>query len=321
MSTRFRGIVPRGVIAGVIGATALAFWFLVLDGSQGQPFRTPGFLGGALLGTEALEPGLGPVFVYTLLHYLAFISVGLGVSWALSKVRTTPNIFLGLALGFGLFDVVFYTSVTVTGVDVIGEFGWPAVLVGNLIAGLSFMSFLHMTSEEGLSMSWWTILRQSRVFREGLVVGLIGAGTVAMWFLLVDMGRGQPFFTPGALGSALFLGSTEPSAVSVTIMTVAGYSIFHIGAFFATGFITAAIAGYAEETPPLIIAAVMLFVAFEAFFMGLMALSAEFLLSTLAWWAIVTGNVLATLAMGSYLWVKHPKLRQALAAHPMDKTA
>jgi hypothetical protein len=65
----------------------------------------------------------------------------------------------------------------------------------------------------------------------------------------------------------------------------------------------------------------MLFVAFEAFFMGLMALSAEFLLSTLAWWAIVTGNVLATLAMGSYLWVKHPRLREALAAHPMDKTA
>lgn len=320
MSTRFRGIVPRGVAAGVIGATALAFWFLVLDGSQGEPFRTPGFLAGALLGTDALEPGLLPVFFYTLVHYVAFISVGLGVSWALSKVHTTPNIFLGLALGFGLFDLVFYTSVAVTGVDVIGEFGWPSVLAGNLIAGLSFMSFLHMTGERP-PISWWTILSRSRVFKEGLVVGLIGAGTVAMWFLIIDMGRGQPFFTPGALGSALFLGSTEPGAVSVTVLTVAGYSIFHIGAFFATGFIAAAIAGYAEETPPLIIAAVMLFVAFEAFFMGLMALSAEFLLSTLAWWAIVTGNVLATLAMGSYLWIKHPRLREALAAHPMDKTA
>jgi hypothetical protein len=65
----------------------------------------------------------------------------------------------------------------------------------------------------------------------------------------------------------------------------------------------------------------MLFVAFEAFFMALMSLSAEFLLSSLAWWAIVVGNVLATLSMGSYLWVKHPKLRQVLAANPMDKTA
>jgi hypothetical protein len=105
------------------------------------------------------------------------------------------------------------------------------------------------------------------------------------------------------------------------VATVAGYSIIHIGAFFATGLISAAIAGYAEDTPPLIIGAVMLFVAFEAFFMGLMTLSAEFPLSVLAGWAIVVGNVLATLSMGSYLWVKHPKLRQALAANPIDKTA
>ena len=145
MSTRLRGLVPRGVIAGVIGATALAFWFLVIDGSQGEPFRTPGFLGGALLGTDALEPGAGPVILYTLLHYAAFIGVGLGVSWSLSKIHTTPNVFLGLALGFGLYDLVFYTSVTVTGIDVIGEFAWPAVLVGNLIAGVSLISFLHYT--------------------------------------------------------------------------------------------------------------------------------------------------------------------------------
>ena len=319
MSTRFRGLVPRGIVAGMIGATALAFWFLVIDGSQGEPFRTPGFLGGALLGTDALDPSFGPVMLFTLLHYVAFIGVGLGASWTLSKIHTTPNIFLGLALGFGLFDLVFYTSVTVTGVDVIGEFGWPSVLLGNLIAGVSLMSFLHFTGARP-PLSWWSTLGQNRVFREGVVAGLVGAWTVALWFFMVDMGRGQPFFTPGALGSALFLGSTDPSAVSISVVTVAGYSIFHIGAFFALGFVAAAIAGYAEDTPPLIIAAVMLFMAFMAFFMGLMALSAEFLLSALAWWAIVVGNVLATLAMGSYLWVKHPKLREALAANPMDKT-
>ena len=257
--------------------------------------------------------------LFTLLHYVAFIGVGLGASWTLSKIHTTPNIFLGLALGFGLFDLVFYTSVTVTGVDVIGEFGWPSVLLGNLIAGVSLMSFLHFTGARP-PLSWWSTLGQNRVFREGVVAGLVGAWTVALWFFIVDMGRGQPFFTPGALGSALFLGSTDPSAVSISVVTVAGYSIFHIGAFFALGFVAAAIAGYAEDTPPLIIAAVMLFMAFMAFFMGLMALSAEFLLSALAWWAIVVGNVLATLAMGSYLWVKHPKLREALAANPMDKT-
>ena len=320
MSTRFRGLVSRGVVAGVIGATALALWFLAIDGSQGDPFRTPGFLGGALLGTDPLEPGLGPVLLYTLVHYVAFIGVGLGVTWSLSKIQLTPNVFLGLAVGFGLFDLVFYTSLTVTGVDVVGEFGWPAVLVGNLIGGVSLMSFLHFTGARP-PISWWTMLGQSRVFNEGLVAGLLGAGTIALWFFIIDMGRGQPFFTPGALGSALFLGSSETTAISVSVLTVAGYSIVHIGAFFATGFSAAAIAGSAEDTPPLIIGAVMLFVAFEAFFVGLMALSAEFLLSTLAWWSILVGNVLATLSMGSYLWIKHPKLRQTLATNAMDKTA
>jgi hypothetical protein len=320
MSTRFQGHVSRGVVAGVIGATALAVWFLVVDGSQGNAFRTPGFLGGALLGTGSIEPGLGAITLYSFLHYGAFIGVGVGVSWLLSKMHATPNIFSGLALGFALFDLVFYASVGVTGVDVIGEFGWPAVLMGNLIAGVSLMSFLHFTGARP-PISWWSTIGRNRVFKEGLVAGFIGAWTIALWFFMVDMGRGQPFFTPGALGSALFLGSTDPDAVSISVATVAGYSLAHVGIFLALGFVAAAVAGYAEDTPPLIIAAVMLFLAFEAFFMGLMALLAEFLLSSLAWWAIVVGNVLATAAMGFYLWVKHPRLREALAAFPMDKTS
>ena len=33
MRTRIRGIISRGVVAGVVGASVLAFWFLVVDGS------------------------------------------------------------------------------------------------------------------------------------------------------------------------------------------------------------------------------------------------------------------------------------------------
>ncbi len=70
---------------------------------------------------------------------------------------------------------------------------------------------------------------------------------------------------------------------------------------------------------PGFLAGVMLFVAFEAFFMGLMALAAEFLLGPLAWWAIAVGNLLASVALGWYLWVKHPKLQKVLAERPLDK--
>jgi len=318
MRKRFGGVVARGVVAGFLGATALAFWFLIIDGSQGEPFRTPAFLAGALLGTGDISRSLGPVLLYSLIHYAAFIGVGLVVSWALSKIYTAPNVFLGLVLGFALFDIVFYTSVSVTGVDVVGELGWPAVLAGNLIAGVVVMGFLHLTGATP-PVSWWTILEEHRIIREGLVAGMIGAVIVALWFLITDLGRGQPFFTPGALGSVLFLGSSDLGTVNVSTATVVGYTVVHFTAFIATGLLAAVIVCYAEDTPPLILAGVMLFVAFEAFFMGVIALVGEFLLGPLAWWQIALGNLLASFGMGWYLWVMHPKLQRALAENPLDK--
>jgi hypothetical protein len=143
---------------------------------------------------------------------------------------------------------------------------------------------------------------------------------VAGWFLLFDLLRGRPFFTPAALGSALFLGSSTVDAVSVEPATVIGYTVMHLIAFAVTGYLAAAIVTAADDAPPLIIGAVMFFAVFEAFFMGMLAMVAEFLLGSLAWWTIAVGNVLAAVAMGWYLWMHHPKLRAALAMDPLDKT-
>ncbi len=38
------------------------------------------------------------------------------------------------------------------------------------------------------------------------MTGFVGAATVAMWFLAVDLIAGSPFHTPSVLGSALILG-------------------------------------------------------------------------------------------------------------------
>ena len=48
------------------------------------------------------------------------------------------------------------------------------------------------------------------ILREGIVAGLIGAAVVAVWFLVFDIIRGQPFLTPGLLGAAVFQGVTDP---------------------------------------------------------------------------------------------------------------
>lgn len=316
---RFASVTSRGIVAGIVGATAMALFFLIVDGSQGQPFRTPAFLARALLGDGAVAIGAGPIALYTLIHYGAFIVVGLAVSWLLTMVETASPVLLGLVLGFLMFDLVFYGSVIVTGVDIVSALGWPEVLAGNLIAGISVLGFLHLAGATR-PVTWWEALGENRVVREGLVAGLIGALIVAAWFLVFDLFRGQPLFTPGALGSVLFLGAGGLAEVQVNLATVAGYTVLHFGAFMVVGLLAAGIVTAADETPPLILGAVLFFVAFEAFFMGLLAMVAEFLLGPLAWWTIMVGNLLAAGAMGWYLWEHHPRLREALREDPLDRT-
>ena len=38
--------------------------------------------------------------------------------------------------------------------------------------------------------------RPRRILWEGMVTGLIGAVSVAVWFLIVDGAAGRPFYTP-----------------------------------------------------------------------------------------------------------------------------
>ena len=313
------GIVARGVAAGIVAATMMALWFLVVDSSEGVPFRTPNFVAGSLLGMDDLRMGAGLIVLYTFIHYAVWIAVGLIAAWVLQHVETASPILLGLVLGFLLFDLVFYGSVAITGVNVVQQLGWPEVLSGNLLAGASLMGILHWSGPTR-KVTWWETLGANKVVHEGIITGLIGAGVVAVWFFVFDLANGRPFFTPGALGSALFLGASTVEVVVVAPATVIGYSIMHVLAFVVTGFLAAAIVTAADETPPLILGAVMFFAVFEAFFMGLLAMVAEFLLGPLAWWTIAVGNVLAAFVMGWYLWAHHPRLRAALAANPLDRT-
>src|SRR4051812_36359676 len=83
----FSGVIARGVLAGIVGATVLAFWFLVVDSSQGTPFRTPNFVAGSLMGRDGMQMGIGPLVLYTLIHYGAFIVVGIISSLILTQVE------------------------------------------------------------------------------------------------------------------------------------------------------------------------------------------------------------------------------------------
>ncbi|MEN8375191.1 MAG: hypothetical protein ABFS34_07055 [Gemmatimonadota bacterium] len=301
----------RGIVAGFVGASTLALWFLVIDGLQGRPFFTPAFLAAAVTGSEQVSLTPSQIGLFTALHYAVFLLVGIGAAWFVRLVETVPGVLLGGILGFLLFDVTFYGSLWLTGVDVVAALGWPQVLVGNVLAGMALMATLALLRPER-RVSWRAVLDENRVLREGLYGGLIGAGAVAVWFLLIDAIFGRLLFTPGALGSVLFHGARSVAEVQTDALTILGYSGLHVLAFFVTGLIAAAIVKEAEDyAMPLILGAIMLFVVFETFFIGVLAIVAQWLLTVIPWWSILIGNIIAAGAMGSYLWRRHPKLRAA----------
>ena len=304
----------RGGIAGLLGATVLALWFLIVDSAQGDPFRVPALLANGLFGVEGLETSTGLIVLYTLIHYAAFMAVGIAVTWLCTFVDWAPSTLLGVALGFALFDFLVFLSVSVTGIDVIQELGWLEVLSGNVLAGLTVMGYLHISGTVK-PVPWWKVVADQAIVREGAVAGFLAALTISAWFLATDLMQGRPFFTPAALGSALFLGASEISQVELTLWTVVGYSLLHFGAFMAVGVVASAIAGQVESMPPIVRGVVFLLVIFEAFSLGFFAVIAEFALS---FWSIGAGNLLAVIVLAYYLWKRHPELKRALAEAPFD---
>jgi hypothetical protein len=150
-----------------------------------------------------------------------------------------------------------------------------------------------------------------RLYQDGIVAGLIGAATIAGWFLLLDTARGHPFYTPSLLGTALFRpGELAVAAggapISFEMVTV--YTWIHFLVFCVLGGIASRLLAVAEARPNVAFGVVLLFVVFLFGFVGIAMVFAEPVLRALTWPAIFLGNLLAAAAMGGYLWRRHPKL-------------
>ncbi|HEY3064313.1 MAG TPA: hypothetical protein VGL09_00855 [Methylomirabilota bacterium] len=153
---------------------------------------------------------------------------------------------------------------------------------------------------------------QRSVLREGVVAGIIGAAAVAVWFLIFDVARGRPFLTPALLGSAVFYGVNTPADVQVAVAPIVGYTILHGLAFIAFGVIAASVMALSEREPALFIAFVILFACFETFFFGVVGALGKSMVGLLVWWAVLIGNLLASVAMLWYLLRLHRALPRSL---------
>jgi hypothetical protein len=151
----------------------------------------------------------------------------------------------------------------------------------------------------------------SRLSREGVIAGTIGAATIALWFLILDLIQGRPLYTPTLLGSVLFTGgeslpTTDGMPISVDV--VVQFTFVHWLVFAAVGGIASWLLGFAERDANLGFGILLLFVVLECGFLAGAMVFAKPILQALAWPAVLMGNVLATLTMGIYFWRQHPHL-------------
>jgi len=149
------------------------------------------------------------------------------------------------------------------------------------------------------------------VYTEGLLAGVVGAATIAGWFLLLDSIAGRPFYTPSLLGTALVRGGAAiaaPETLPVNMEMVVNFTWMHVLAFMVIGLAASKLLEQAERDPNVGFGIVLLFVVFEFGFIAVFQVVAGEVLHAISWPSILIGNLLAAAAMGLVFWRRHPRL-------------
>lgn len=138
----------QGALAGVFGALVLAAWFLYLDVLRGKPLFTPTLLATAVLrgeriaAPEAVVGSIPLTLLFTVVHGLVFVGIGIGAAYLLHHFAVIRNrtlivlmLFTVLCLGFFAFAV----NVAAVGPEAVAV---RDALVGNAVAAFAMGAYL-----------------------------------------------------------------------------------------------------------------------------------------------------------------------------------
>jgi hypothetical protein len=153
--------------------------------------------------------------------------------------------------------------------------------------------------------------------REGMTAGLLGAGAVAVWFLILDILKGKPLITPSILGEVVLLRNASPSLDVVNMRAVIGYTALHLAVFIILGIIVARLVSLSERYGIWRFALLMLFVVFEVWFYWLVQLGFTATSGLFPLWSVLGANTLAAAVMGWWLYRRHPALKAAFQSSPL----
>ena len=148
----FKRIVREGFIAGLIGASAVATWFLIVDLIAGRAFFTPAMLGDALFwgvrDPVNVKIAFPTIIGYSMFHVLAFAFVGMVTAvLAFAVERFPPTLFI-VVVAFAVFEFGFYLVVATLARPLLGALAWWSVAIGNAIAAFGMGYYLWRAHPE-----------------------------------------------------------------------------------------------------------------------------------------------------------------------------
>lgn len=143
---RLHPTLREGFMAGLIGAVAVAGWFLVVDAVAREPLFTPAALGSALfMGADSaaqVQIDAATVMGYTALHFAAFLLFGVVAAGLVAQAEKFPPLVWALLLLLVVFEVFFIGLVALMGAWILQELAWWAVLAGNFLAAAGMGGYL-----------------------------------------------------------------------------------------------------------------------------------------------------------------------------------
>ena len=161
-SSSVTDILLDGLFTGMIGALAVALWFLVLDVAAGRPLYTPALLGDVLLhgsqsASRAVVVAPLQVAAYTAVHFVAFIAVGIVFSYLMTLFERFPIMFFVLLVLFLCLMVGFFAMDLALGAQLLGRLRPWTVAVANLLAALGMALYQwrrHPSVLKGVEQLW-----------------------------------------------------------------------------------------------------------------------------------------------------------------------
>ncbi len=299
----------ESLYVGVLGGSAVAIFFLVVDLLEGRPLFTPSLIGSVMFeGAHAQEVAsvqLGAVFYFSLVHMAAFTVLGGAMSLLVHEVELhSKHPIAVLLVLFATIEAAFFVAAPLAMPGVVATLGMIRIAAANLMAAATMTLFFVLVHNAD---AWQKVKHSGAdLAYDSFYSGALGGSAVALFFLVADAIDGEPLFTPSLVGQVLFLGLAAEEVVRVNLAAVAYASFVHMMGFVTIGAVISWLIHEIElHSRHPIVVLVVVFSILEVSFFVLCPLLLPGVVDRLGVLRVGAANLLAAFTMAVFFMLSH----------------